>query len=53
MGKRERAPQGKDRKMGKDGKEIKDYDSLIVEIRKEFKQNEQYMEKKYWRLWRL
>ncbi|CAI7935397.1 Hypothetical predicted protein [Podarcis lilfordi] len=31
---------------GKNGKEIKDYDALMVEIRKEFKQNEQYIEKK-------
>lgn len=31
---------------GKEGKEIKDYDTLMAEIRKEFKHNEEYIEKK-------
>nr|XP_034975946.1 G-protein coupled receptor 157 isoform X1 [Zootoca vivipara] len=31
---------------GKESKEIKDYDNLMAEIRKEFKHNEQYIDKK-------
>nr|XP_028605276.1 uncharacterized protein LOC114606852 [Podarcis muralis] len=31
---------------GKDTREIRDYDTLMAEIRKEFKNNEQYIEKK-------
>lgn len=44
----ERRPSRQDNgKEGKDnGKEIKDYESLLGGIRKEFKMNEQYIEKK-------